>query len=74
MNTQIRGDLSSDQEIEKRLYAFGYSILIGKDGRRLWPRKFKKEMAQKLLTKELTVADDFYNLQNGSIHRASVGA
>lgn len=50
-------DCSSGQKINKLLHAFGYSIPIGKDGRRLWPSKFKKDMVQKLRSKELTAVE-----------------
>ena len=37
MNSQTLGALSSDQKIKNVFHAFGYSIPVGKDGRRLWP-------------------------------------
>lgn len=57
MNTQIRGDLSSNQKISDVFHAFGYSIPVGKDGRRMWPTKFKQDMLQKLKAKELSAAE-----------------
>ena len=37
MNSQTLGGLASDQKIENVFHAFGYSIPVGKDGRRMWP-------------------------------------
>ena len=48
MNTQTLGALSSDQKIDKVFHAFGYSVPVGKDGRCLWPTKFKREMAHRM--------------------------
>ena len=56
MNTQFHNDLASSKKIDKVFHAFGHSIPVAKDGRRLWPSKFKREMANKLETGELTVA------------------
>lgn len=44
MNSQILGELASDQKIQNIFHAYGYSIPVGKDGRRLWPTKFKRAM------------------------------
>ncbi len=41
MNSQVLGELASDQETEKAFHAYGHSIPVGKDGRRLWPLNFK---------------------------------
>ena len=57
MNTQTLGALSSDQKINKIFHAFGYSIPVGKDGRRLWPTKFKREMAQRMRSGTLSIGD-----------------
>lgn len=57
MNTQTLGALSSDQKIDKIFHAFGYSIPVGKDGRRLWPTKFKREMAQRMRSGTLSIGD-----------------
>ncbi|MHA3916795.1 transposase [Halovulum sp. GXIMD14793] len=57
MNTQTLGALSSDQKIDKVFHAFGYSIPVGKDGRRLWPTKFKREMAQRMRSGTLSIGD-----------------
>lgn len=46
MTTQDLGGLSSDQKINDVFQAYGFSIPIGKDGRRMWPTKFKQEMAK----------------------------
>ncbi|MEP6020262.1 MAG: hypothetical protein ABJ251_17445 [Paracoccaceae bacterium] len=57
MNTQTLGALSSDQKIDKVFHAFGYSIPVGKDGRRLWPTKFKREMAHQMRSGTLSIGD-----------------
>lgn len=57
MNSQNLGELASDQKIQNVFYAFGYSIPIGKDGRRLWPTKFKRAMGQRMRSGELSVGD-----------------
>ena len=49
--------LSSDQKIEGVFEAFGYSIPVGKDGRRMWPRKFKQEMGKRMKAGTLSVND-----------------
>ncbi len=55
MNSQNLGDLASDQKIQNVFHAFGYSIPIGKDGRRLWPTKFKRAMGQRMRSGDLSV-------------------
>jgi len=55
MNTQFHNDLASNKKIDKVFHAFGHSIPVAKDGRRLWPSKFKRDMANKLEIGELTV-------------------
>ncbi|SCZ52480.1 hypothetical protein SAMN04488118_1024 [Epibacterium ulvae] len=45
MNSQTLSGLLSDQKIEKIFHAYGFSIPVGKDGRRLWPKKFKTRLA-----------------------------
>ncbi len=35
MNSQNLGELASDQKIQNIFHAYGYSIPVGKDGRRL---------------------------------------
>ncbi len=40
MNSQVLGERASDQKIEKVFHVYGYSIPLGKDGRRLWSTKF----------------------------------
>lgn len=57
MNSQKLGNLASDQKIENVFHAFGYSIPVGKDGRRLWPTKFKREMARRMKSGTLSVTD-----------------
>ncbi len=57
MNTQTLGDLASDQKIDKVFHAFGHSIPVGKDGRRMWPTKFKREMAKQMNSGTLSVSD-----------------
>lgn len=57
MNSQNLGDLASDQKIQNVFHAFGYSIPIGKDGRRLWPTKFKRAMGQRMRSGELSIGD-----------------
>lgn len=57
MNTQTLGAISTDQKIDKVFHAFGYSIPVGKDGRRLWPTKFKREMAQRMRSGTLSIGD-----------------
>lgn len=55
MNSQVLGGLASDQKIPNVFHAFGYSIPVGKDGRRLWPTKFKRIMGQRLISGELSI-------------------
>jgi transposase-like protein len=55
MNSQVLGELTSDQKIAKVFHAYGYSIPVGKDGRRLWTRKFKDEMGQRMRAGRLSV-------------------
>lgn len=43
MHSQKVGNLASAHKIDKVFHAFGYSIPVGKDSRRLWPTKFKRE-------------------------------
>ena len=57
MSSQKLGNRTSDQKIENVFHAFGYSIPVGKDGRRLWPIKFKREMARRMKSGTLSVAD-----------------
>ncbi|MEP5623262.1 MAG: transposase [Hyphomicrobiales bacterium] len=57
MNSQTQGALSSDQKIENVFHAFGYSVPVGKDGRRMWPTKFKREMARQMNSGKLTIGD-----------------
>ena len=57
MNSQGLGELASDQKIEKVFHAYGYSIPVGKDGRRLWTRRFKDEMGQKMKSGRLSVGE-----------------
>ena len=57
MNSQDLGALASDQKIENVFHAYGYSIPVGKDGRRLWPRKFKNEMGQRMKSGRLSARD-----------------
>ncbi len=54
MNSQNLGALSSDQKIDKVFHAFGYSVPVGKDGRRLWPKKFKREMGRRMRSGKLS--------------------
>ncbi|GLQ25206.1 hypothetical protein [Sulfitobacter pacificus] len=57
MNTQGHNDLSSDKKISKVFHAYGYSIPVRKDGRRMWPPKFKRAMTYKIRSKELSVKE-----------------
>lgn len=57
MNSQDLGALASDQKIEKVFHAFGYSIPVAKDGRRLWSTKFKREMGQRMRSGRLSVEE-----------------
>lgn len=57
MNSRTLGGLASDQKIENVFRVFGYSIPDGKDGRRMWPTKFKREMAKQMISGKLTVGD-----------------
>jgi len=57
MTSQTLGALSSDQKIDIVFHAFGYSIPVGKDGRRMWPTKFKREMAQQMNSGKLAMRD-----------------
>lgn len=57
MNSQNLGELASDQKIEKVFHAYGYSIPVGKDGRRLWPTKFKRAMGQRMRSGELSISE-----------------
>ena len=57
MNSQALGELASDQKIEQVFYAYGYSIPVGKDGRRLWTRRFKDEIGQQMKSGRLSVGE-----------------
>lgn len=57
MNSQDLGDLASDQKIQNVFHAFGHSIPVGKDGRRLWPTKFKRAMGQRMRSGELSIGE-----------------
>lgn len=57
MNSPNLGDLASDQKIQNIFHAFGYSIPVGKDGRRLWPTKFKRAMGQRMRSGELSISE-----------------
>ena len=57
MNIQFHNDLASNKKIDKVFHAFGHSIPVAKDGRRLWPSKFKRDMAMKMKSGELAVAE-----------------
>lgn len=57
MNRQVHNDLSSDKKISRVFHAYGYSIPVRKDGRRMWPAKFKRAMTYKIRSKELTVKE-----------------
>ncbi|MEL6639772.1 MAG: hypothetical protein AAFN63_00070 [Pseudomonadota bacterium] len=57
MNSQALGELASDQEINKLFHAYGYSIPVAKDGRRLWPTKFKREMGQRMRSGKLSICE-----------------
>ncbi len=50
MNTQTLGALASDQKIENVFHAFGHSVPVGKDGRRMWPTKLKRDMALQIVS------------------------
>ncbi len=41
MNSQALGELANDQKVKNVVHAYCYSIPVGKDGRRLWTRRFK---------------------------------
>lgn len=57
MNSQNLGELASDQKIQNIFHAYGYSIPVGKDGRRLWPTKFKRAMGQRMRSGELSIGE-----------------
>lgn len=57
MNTQTLGALASEQKIENVFHAFDHSIPVGKDGRRMWPTKFKREMVRQMNSGKLTIGD-----------------
>ena len=57
MKTQILGALSGDQKVDIVSHAFGYSIPVGKDGRRLWPSEFKRQMARRMKSGTLSIGD-----------------
>ena len=57
MNSQTLGALASDQKTENVFHAFGYSVPVGKDGRRMWPTKFKREMARQMNSGKLSIGD-----------------
>lgn len=57
MNSQTLGALASDQKIENVFHAFGFSVPVGKDGRRMWPTKFKREMARQMNSGKLSIGD-----------------
>jgi len=54
MATLDLGELASDKKINGVFHAFGFSIPVGKDGRRMWPKKFKHEMALKMKSGKLS--------------------
>jgi len=55
MTTRHLGGLSSDQKINDVFHVYGYSIPVGKDGRRMWPKAFKQEMASRMKSGTLSV-------------------
>lgn len=55
MNTQTLVALASDQKIENVFRAFGYSIPVGNDGRRLWQTKFKSAIGQRMRSGESSI-------------------
>ncbi|MDA5555131.1 hypothetical protein [Shimia sp. MMG029] len=57
MDSQKLGGLASDQKIEKIFHAYGYSIPVGRDGRRLWPKRFKNEIGQRMNSGRLSPRD-----------------
>ena len=57
MNSQNSGELASDQKIENVFHAYGYSIPVAKDGRRLWPTKFKLEVGRRMRSGTLSIRD-----------------
>lgn len=57
MNSQNLGELASDQKIQNIFHAYGYSIPVGKDGRCLWPTKFKRAMGQRMRSGELSIGE-----------------
>ena len=57
MNSQNLGELASDQKIDKVFHAYGYFIPVAKDGRRLWPTKFNREMGQRMRSGTLSVGE-----------------
>lgn len=57
MTTMDRSGLAGDQKFKDVFEAFGYSIPFGKDGRRIWPTKFKREMVKRMRAGTLTVQD-----------------
>lgn len=57
MNSQTLGELARDRKIDTVFHAFGYSIPVGKDGRRLWPTPFKREVGRRMRAGKLSVDD-----------------
>jgi len=57
MTTLDLGELASDQKINGIFRVFGFSIPLGRDGRRMWPKKFKQEMAKQMKSGKLSVKD-----------------
>jgi len=57
MTTLDLGELASDQKINGVFRVFGFSIPVGRDGRRMWPKKFKQEMAKQMKSGKLSVKD-----------------
>ncbi len=54
MTSQKPGDLVKDQKTGGIFQVYGFSIAVRKDGRRMWSRKFKQHVSERILSGALT--------------------
>jgi len=57
MTPQDLGGLANDRKKSGIFQAYGFSIPVGKDGRRMWPRKFKRQVVERILSGSLTESE-----------------
>ena len=55
--TVANTDLDQTVDGKKLFQVYGHSIGIGKDGRRLWPAKFKQQIGRKVISGKLSTQD-----------------